>query len=176
MRYFFMLLGAGAALLCLIEIHSRIGFPLSAGSRVDLPNPEISLEDANKDRPSKEDFQKAGYREISQGEAYALGDTSNDTFCNKSWKQAVQNMGPEDKAVLSGPLQGLAGICTWYTLRIVEKDGTIRTEFGRPGPRNKGQQKGVPTHKVGGDRILRRGVTIPPSIPPSISNPSKPPE
>lgn len=143
MRYAIVAWLGSSALYLSPLAHSLLGYPFTLGDVVPPPNPEISLQDAQVDRPPDEDFLASGFRGIGRGEAYSFTLGGIVTPCSRSWRTALRNMQWGDLVQLSGPLLGQTGICDWYSLRIVDSTGQEKYGFGCAGPRKTGQMPGI---------------------------------
>lgn len=147
-------------------LHSVLGYPLTRKPPIPSPNPVISFEDSQADRPTDEDFRGSGYRDITRGEAYSFTLGGTVTPCDRMWRTDLRNMGWGDRVQLSGPVPGRTGICDWYQMRIVDSSGEVKPGgFGRPGPRKTGHLPGAP--RIANPEAIQR-VNARPAGPPSF--------
>jgi len=98
------------------------------------PSPALSNLEAERDRPSDDAFNRAGWKTVDRATAEAFGITDNNVHCDMAWRQAVSEM-PARAQVRASRALGRQGLCTWYVMRIVGPDGNVMCEFQRPGPR-----------------------------------------
>jgi len=131
-----------ASVFILPLCHSALGYPFTRSGIIPEPNPIISFAEATADRPSSQAFTRLGFREVGRGEAYTLTLGSPPTQCDYKWRASLRAMKWGDTVHVSGPLPGNMGICDWYSARIVDSTGKMKSGFDRPGPRKTGQIKG----------------------------------
>lgn len=106
----------------------------SSTKRLAAPTPPLTEAESTADAPSGMAFEQAGWSPVSAEAAESFSYVGGDVHCNVAWRDAVRNL-PAGARIEQSRVGGYQGICTWYAMRIVDRDGLVNAQFSRPGPR-----------------------------------------